>query len=183
MASRDGTNGQRLKGKDDEHPGMELRAICFQVPAAPPTFAQFTAGGDMARIERFEDLIAWQKARILSREIYRATRASAFSQDYRLAQQIRGAATSIMSNIAEGFERGSRSEFHQFLVIAKGSCAEVRAQLYVAVDAEHIGEGQFRKLYELSTEVGRIIGGLKESVKKQRDGVDKRTKSKGKGER
>ena len=84
----------------------------------------------MSRIEKFEDLIAWQKARVLSREIYKVTRTSKFSKDFSLVDQIRRASTSVMSNIAEGFERGGRSEFHQFLVVAKGSCAEVRSQLY-----------------------------------------------------
>lgn len=74
-----------------------------------------------------------------------------------------------MSNIAEGFERGSRAEFHQYLVVAKGSCAEVRSQLYVALDAEYMGENEFKRLYDLAAEVGRVVGGLKVAVKKQRD--------------
>jgi four helix bundle protein len=123
----------------------------------------------MSTIERFEDLIAWQKARALSKTIYQVTRETAFSKDYRLVDQIRDAASSIMSNIAEGFERGGRSEFHQFLVIAKGSCAEVRSQLYVALDAEYLGEARFKKLYDQASEVGRVVGGLKSAVKKQRD--------------
>jgi len=87
----------------------------------------------MSKVERFEDLIEWQKARVLSREIYKITRTAQFSKDWALVDQIRRATTSIMSNIAEGFERGSRSEFHQFLVVAKGSCGEVRSQVYVAL--------------------------------------------------
>src|SRR5437879_485616 len=97
----------------------------------------------MSRIERFEDLIAWQKARVLSREIYKVTRATRFSKDFSLVDQIRRASISVLSNIAEGFERGGRSEFHQFLVVAKGSCAEVRSQLYVALDAEYLGQAEF----------------------------------------
>lgn len=123
----------------------------------------------MSKIERFEDLIAWQKARVLPRDIYKVTRTERFSRDWALVDQIRRASTSIMSNIAEGFERGTRSEFHQFLTVAKGSCGEVRSRLYGALDAEHIGEAEFKRLYAIANEVGKIIGGLKASVKKQRD--------------
>lgn len=78
-------------------------------------------------IERFEDVIAWQKARILTRKIYEITRKGKFAKDFGLAKQIQRAAVSIMANITEGFERGGRSEFHQFLSTAKASCAEVRS--------------------------------------------------------
>jgi len=81
------------------------------------------------KVERFEDLIAWQKARELTKEIYAVTSNGSFSKDYGLRDQIRRAAVSAMSNVSEGFERGSLNEFHQFLVIAKASCAEVRSQL------------------------------------------------------
>jgi four helix bundle protein len=88
----------------------------------------------MGKNGNFEDLIAWQKARVLSRDIYGVTRLAEFSKDYSLVDQIRRACISILSNIAEGFERGGRPEFHQFLVVAKGSCGEVRSQLYIALD-------------------------------------------------
>ena len=123
----------------------------------------------MNRIESFEDLIAWQKARVLSREIYKVTRAPNFSKDYSLIDQIRRASISVLSNIAEGFERGGRSEFHQYLIVAKGSCAEVRSQLYVALDADYLDQAEFKRLYDIANEVGKIIGGLKLAVKKQRD--------------
>lgn len=84
-----------------------------------------------ARIERFEELIAWQKARTLTREIYETTRRGAFARDFGLSGQIQRAAVSIMSNIAEGFERGGRGEFHQFLSTAKASCADLRSQLTI----------------------------------------------------
>ena len=86
--------------------------------------------GTTPRVEQFEDLVAWQKARILTREIYRITHRGAFARDYGLSGQMHRAAVSIMSNIAEGFERGSRSEFHQIVSTAKSSCGELRSQLY-----------------------------------------------------
>ncbi len=123
----------------------------------------------MAKIERFEDLVAWQKARQLTKEIYRATRDGIFSRDFSLRDQIRSASTSVMSNIAEGFERGGRPEFHQFLVVAKGSCAEVRSQLYVALDAEYLKEAEFLRLQSLAVEVAKIVSALRSSVQRQRD--------------
>lgn len=87
------------------------------------------------RVERFEDLIAWQKVRLLTAEIYRVTSQGSFARDFGLRDQICRAAVSVMSNIAEGFERNRAAEFHQYLSIAKASCGEVRSQLYVAFDA------------------------------------------------
>ena len=141
----------------------------------------------MSKIEKFEDLIAWQKARKLTREIYQITRKEAFSKDYGLCGQIQRAAVSIMSNIAEGFERGRRAEFHQFLSTAKASCAEVRSQLYVAYDIEYLDKYKFRSLLSQAEEVGRIIGGLRASVEKQKKKVkpgehDKSTEMKDRSE-
>ena len=121
----------------------------------------------MARIEKFEDIEAWQKARELTREIYRLTNQGAFAKDFGLRDQIRRASVSIMSNIAEGFERNRRAEFHQFLSTAKASCAEVRSQLYVAFDIGYIDKGTFERLLQQAEEVARIIGGLRVSVQKQ----------------
>ena len=83
------------------------------------------------KIERFEDFIAWQKARKLTSEIYRITNQGRFVSDFGLKDQSRRAAVSVMSNLAEGFERGGAAGFHRFLTLAKGSCAELRAQIYV----------------------------------------------------
>ena len=121
-----------------------------------------------ARIEKFEDLIAWQKARELTKNIYKVTKQGDFFKDYGLRDQIRRASVSIMSNTAEGFERGSRSEFHQFLVFAKGSCAELRSQLYVALDVEYIDAMTFQKLDPLARETSRLVGGLRAAVYKQK---------------
>ena len=114
----------------------------------------------MASIERFEDIEAWKKARELTREIYRITNQGAFVKDFGLRDQIRRAAVSIMSNIAEGFGRGGNKEFIQFLSTAKGSASEVQAQLYVALDAEYITKDQFQQLYGLAQSSGKMIGGF-----------------------
>jgi four helix bundle protein len=121
------------------------------------------------KVERFEDLIAWQKARELTKQVYNITRTGALSKDFGLCDQIRRASVSVMSNIAEGFERGTSSEFHQFIVVAKGSCAEVRSELYVALDADYITEAQFDDIHGRSLELSRIIGGLKASIKRRKD--------------
>jgi four helix bundle protein len=123
----------------------------------------------MGRVERFEDLVAWQKARELTRETYRVSRQGAFSKDFGLSGQIQRAAVSVMSNIAEGFERGKRGEFAQFLSTAKASCAEVRSQLYVAFDIGYIDKPTLDQLLMRGEEVGRIVGGLRSAVERQRD--------------
>lgn len=120
------------------------------------------------KIDKFEDLIAWQKARELAREIYDVTSRGEFAKDYGLRDQIRKAVVSIMSNIAEGFDRGGRPEFHQFVVIAKGSCAEVRSQLYVAHDIGYISKEEFNRLNDMTLELSRILGGLRKSLDKKR---------------
>ena len=120
------------------------------------------------RIDKFEDLIAWQKARALTKEVYQISQRGLFAKDFGLSGQIQRASVSIMSNIAEGFERGGRGEFHQFLSVAKASCAEVRSLLYVALDIKYINKDEFRKIMDKAEEVGRIVGGLRASVDKQR---------------
>jgi four helix bundle protein len=124
----------------------------------------------MNRIERFEDLLAWQRARVLTKAIYGATREGSFAKDYGLSGQIQRAAVSITSNIAEGFERGRPGEFHQFLSVAKTSCAELRSQLYVALDAGYLDRSTFDRLRAQAEKVGRITGGLPVSVE-QRKGL------------
>jgi four helix bundle protein len=114
----------------------------------------------MAKIERFEDLMSWQKARELNRLVYGVSRQATFAKDFGLRDQIRSASISIMSNIAEGFERGGDKEFLQFLSIAKGSCGEVRAQLYAALDEKYLSEAEFKQLAEKSLEVSRLISGF-----------------------
>jgi len=124
-------------------------------------------------VERFEDLVAWQKARVLAAEVYRITGQGAFSRVLHLKGQMRDAAVSVMSNMAEGFERGRMREFHQFLSISKGSCGELRSQLYVALDATYIDESTFQRLMGQAQEVGRLVGGLRASVERKRDSLAK----------
>ena len=123
------------------------------------------------KINRFEDFIAWQKARKLTADIYRVTSEGNFARDFGLKDQIRRAAVSSMSNLAEGFERGRPAEFHQFLSIAKGSCAELRTQLYVALDVGHLSPSVFEDLMIKATEVGQILGGLRLSVERRREAL------------
>lgn len=114
----------------------------------------------MATIDRFEDIDAWKKAREMARQIYRVTATGQFARDFGLRNQIREASVSVMSNIAEGFERGGDKEFRLFLAYAKGSAGEFKAQLYVALDAGYLAQEQFERLYFLATETGKLIGGL-----------------------
>jgi len=120
------------------------------------------------RVQRFEDLIAWQKARDLTKQIYILTRREPFCRDFGLCSQMQRAAVSIMANLAEGFERGSSAEFHQFIVIAKSSCAELRSHLYVASDIGYISNDVFEQMSEQATEISRILGGLKSSILKRK---------------
>jgi len=114
----------------------------------------------MATFERFEDIEAWKKARLLTNVIYKMTAAGEFTRDYGLKDQIRRASVSVLSNIAEGFEREGNTEFCRFLTIAKGSCGEVRAQLYVALDQRYITAEQFDAAAHRAVEVSRMISGL-----------------------
>jgi len=118
-------------------------------------------------VKYFEDLEVWKEARNLTKEIYEVTRDGQFAKDYGLIDQIRRAAVSIMSNISEGFERGGNQEFIQFLYIAKGSCGEVRTQLYVALDQGYISKEGFNELFKsfkrLSVMLSNLIDHLKGS--------------------
>lgn len=114
----------------------------------------------MARIERFEDIEAWKKGREFRKAIYACGKVGGFASDFGLRDQIRRASVSITSNIAEGFERGGNREFVHFLANAKGSCGEVRDQLYAALDERYITEKQFTSLYEQALEISRMISGF-----------------------
>src|SRR5437764_14319480 len=118
-------------------------------------------------VKDFEDLFTWQKARILTAKIYELTSNGKFAKNFRLSSQIQSAAVSIMSNIAEGFERGRLTEFYYFLGVAKGSCGEVRSQLYVALDTQYIEESIFLHLKSDAREISKMIGGLRSSILKK----------------
>lgn len=111
----------------------------------------------MATVKQFEDLQVWQDARALVKDIYTASHQRDFYRDLGLREQIRRATVSSMSNIAEGFERGTRKEFIQFLNIAKGSVGEARSQLYIALDQEYLAEARFTELKEQAVTLSRRI--------------------------
>jgi len=108
-------------------------------------------------VNKIEDLETWQYARELSKEIYTITNTSEFQRDYRFCSQIRAAAGSIMDNIAEGFEREGNKEFIQFLYIAKGSCGEIKSQLYRALDVGYISTDKFSELLEKTKKVNEKL--------------------------
>lgn len=114
----------------------------------------------MATISKFEDIDAWQLAREMTKTIYAISNDGAFARDFGLRDQIRRASVSIMSNIAEGFERGGDKEFFQFVSLAKGSSGEVRAQLYVALDAGYIDQQTFSRLSDMATQINRMLARL-----------------------
>ena len=124
----------------------------------------------MAKIERFEDIEAWKKARELTKIIYEITAKGDIAKDFALKDQLRRASVSIMANIAEGFEREGNKEFRQFLAMAKGSVGEVKALLYVALDAGLTSSQQVHRLMALADEASRLLAGflryLKASDKK-----------------
>ena len=119
----------------------------------------------MSTFQSFEEIEAWQQARELTKRVYDVSDVGAFARDFGLRDQIRRASVSILSNIAEGFERGGTGEFVQFLSAAKGSAGEVRAQLYVALDRNYINSEQFRDLSDMAARVSRMISGLMSYLK------------------
>ena len=120
----------------------------------------------MATLKRFEEIEAWKKARELTREIYRCSKVGEFARDFGLKAQIQKAAVSVMSNIAEGFERGGTAEFVQFLAVSKGSAGEIESHLYVALDQEYISEDQFRSLKQAAVSTKRLIAGLMDYLRR-----------------
>jgi four helix bundle protein len=108
----------------------------------------------------FTEIKAWQKARTLSQEIFKATQIGPFSRDFSLKDQINRSTGSVMDNIAEGFERGSKNEFINALTYSKGSAAETASQLYRALDRQYISETQFNTLKSHTEEICRMLNGL-----------------------
>ena len=120
----------------------------------------------MTNIKNFEELISWQKSRELAGYVYKLTRQEKFPRDFGLRDQIQRAASSVMHNIAEGFESGSDPEFVRFLKMARRSAGEVQSQLYLALDIGYITEDERRKAYILATEVKRLINGMMTYLRK-----------------
>ncbi len=114
----------------------------------------------MAKIERFEDIDAWKKARELTKVIYEVTGQGKIATDFSLRDQLRRASVSIMANIAEGFERGGNKEFRQFLAQAKGSTGEIKSILYAALDAGMTTSEQFQLIVGLADDISRLLAGF-----------------------
>ena len=114
----------------------------------------------MAAFKTFEEINVWQNARVLVKEVYAMTGCGDFGRDYGLKDQIRRAAVSICSNIAEGFERRGNKEFINFLWIAKGSAAEVCSQLHNAMDLGYITDERFKTVYDSSKQIGGMLFNL-----------------------
>ena len=120
----------------------------------------------MATFQSLEEIEAWQKARELTRGVYTISNHGSFSKDFALRDQIRRASVSIMSNIAEGFERSGTAEFVQFLAMAKGSTGEVVSHIYVAADQGYITKEEGDQLLGLASETSRMVGGLMTYLRK-----------------
>lgn len=114
----------------------------------------------MGKFNSFEEINSWQKARVLNKKIYLITESATFNKDFDLARQMRRCSVSISSNIAEGFERNTDKEFIHFLYIAKGSAAELRSQLYLALDLNYISNEIFDELITEITEISKLLSGF-----------------------
>lgn len=119
----------------------------------------------MSTFRRFEDIVVWQKARIVTRSVYTVTSANVFATDFGLRDQLRRASVSVMANIAEGFGRRSDKEFANFLNIARGSAAECQSHLYVALDLRYMTEADFTDLYDAFAECSKMIFGLSQHLR------------------
>ena len=120
----------------------------------------------MATFKRFEEIEAWQKARLATKRIYQVSKTSEFAKDYGLCNQIRRAAVSVMANIAEGNGRRTNNDFASFLVQAHGSAAEVQSHLYVALDLEYLDQVDFNELFGMYDEISRMSMALAQHLRK-----------------
>lgn len=121
----------------------------------------------MALIKRFEDIIGWQEARKLVKDVYQITNKGDFSKDFGMRDQIQRAAVSVMTNIAEGFDCDSQAEFARFLGYSRRSAVEVQSLLYAALDIGYINKTTFDTQYQQAEKAKALIGGLKTSLKKR----------------
>ena len=122
------------------------------------------------KIERFEDIRAWQQARELANLVYNLTDRGNFSKDFRLRDQIQGAAGSTMHNIAEGFDDGSDAEFIHFLKYARRSASEVQSESYLALDRKYISTDDFKRVYDLATSIKKSINAFIAYLRKSKRG-------------
>lgn len=123
----------------------------------------------MAKFERFEDILAWQKARSLVGDVYSVTNSIRFKKDFGLKDQIRRASVSVVLNITEGFARRGDRQFVQFLHVAQGSLAEVQSALYIALDQKYLDDESFKRLHELCSEISKMLSGLIRYLRSQVD--------------
>ncbi|MEW6718316.1 MAG: four helix bundle protein [Chloroflexota bacterium] len=114
----------------------------------------------VVKVRRFEDLVCWQKARTLASAVYGLTINPKFARDFKLRDQVRDAAGSVMHNIAEGCDAGTDPEFIRFLKMARRSASEVQSELYLALDRKYIIEAELKRVYDQADEVKRLINGL-----------------------
>ena len=124
----------------------------------------------MPTIKQFEDLEVWRAARALTKAIYRVSSTGQFARDFQLTNQIRRSANSVMSNIAEGFEGDGNREFQHFLSVAKGSCGEVRSQLFIAFDQGYVALNEFQSLCQEATKVSRLLSALMKHLRQSQMG-------------
>ncbi len=122
------------------------------------------------KITRFEDLQAWQQARVLANLIYDATDQGSFAKDFKLRDQIRGAAGSVMHNCAEGFDSGSDNEFIVFLKYARRSASEIQSEIYLALDRKYVDPSSFKQIYDKATETKKIINALIAYLRRSKSG-------------
>lgn len=125
------------------------------------------------KIERFEDVRAWQQARELTNLVYDLTEQSNFARDFRLRDQIRGAAGSIMHNIAEGFDDGSDAEFIHFLKYSRRSASEVQSEIYLALDRKYVSEKDFQRVYDMATTTKKSINAFVAYLRRSKRGPAK----------
>ncbi len=120
----------------------------------------------MASIRRFEDIECWQLARKIDNELFPLTKVNGFERDFKLKDQILNSSGSIMDNISEGFGRKTNRDFARFLSYSKGSCEEIKSQLYRAMDRGYIDQSQFQALYDQAHVVGRKLGSFMDVLEK-----------------
>lgn len=154
-----------------------LRSLLLTTDKAPrtknlaPSTENEARGTELMKITRFEDIESWQIGRGLCRLIYEAVKKEKFSKDYGLKEQICRAAVSIVANIAEGFDAGSKAEFIRFLIYAQRSVSELQSELYIALDQTYLTESEFSEIYALSekarSKIGAFIKYLKQVTKNE----------------